>query len=254
MSEPAVVPGREAFALGEGPVGVLMVHGFSGSPASMRPMGEWFAEQGLAVEAIRLPGHGTDVEDLRGRVYTEWIDEAAGALARMREGHRTVIVFGQSMGGALAIQVAATHPGDLDGLVLCSPYVFDVRLMALPVGRLFMKQVKGIGNDIAKPGQDEGAYDVLPVEGISTMFRLLQLARVALPKVRAPALVFEAGTDHAIPRSNPRKVFEALGSERKELIHCPRSYHVITLDHDAPMVRERVLAFARELDETRATG
>jgi carboxylesterase len=254
VSDPTVVPGRQAFELGDGPVGIVMVHGFSGSPASMRPMGEWFAEQGLAVEAIRLPGHGTDLEDLRGRVYTEWIEEAATALSRMRERRRTVIVVGQSMGGALAVHLAATRPGELDGLVLCSPYVFDVRLMALPIGRLFMKQVKGIGNDIAKPGQDEGAYDVLPVEGISTMVRLLQLARAELPKVRAPALVFEPGNDHAIPRSNPRKVFEALGSERKELIHCPRSYHVITLDHDAPMVRERVLAFARELDGVREPG
>jgi len=156
------------------------------------------------------------------------------------------------MGGALAIHLAATHPGDLEGLVLCSPYVFDLRLIGLPVGRLFLKQVKGIGNDIAKPGQDEQAYDVLPMEAISTMFRLLTFARADLPKVRTPALVFEAGQDHAIPRSNPRKVYEALGSEHKELIRCPRSYHVITLDHDAEMVRERVLTLARDLDTGKA--
>ena len=231
-----------------GPVGIVMVHGFTGSPASMRPMGEWFAEQGLCVEGVRLPGHGTSVEDLRRRAWTEWSDEVLAATIRMREWCRTIIVLGQSMGGALAVHLAATRPADVDGLVLCSPYVFDVRLLALPVGRLVLKQVKGIGNDIARPGQDEKAYDVLPLDAIATMFRLLQFARAELPRVRTPALVFEPGQDHTIPRSNPRKVYEALGSEQKELIRCPRSFHVITLDRDAEMVRERVLAFARELD------
>lgn len=252
MSEPSVLPGCEPFGFEGGPVGIVMVHGFTGSPASMRPMGEWFAKQGLSVTAVRLPGHGTSVEDLRTRAWTEWFDEVAAAAAAMRDRCRTVVALGQSMGGALVIHLAATHPGDVDGIVLCSPYVFDIRLASLPLGRLFVEQVKGIGNDIARPGQDEKAYEVLPVEGISTMFHLLTFARVELPKVRQPALVFEPGQDHAIPRSNSRKIYEALGSSRKELIACPRSFHVITLDHDSEMVRERVGAFASELDAARA--
>lgn len=252
MSEPEVRPGCEAFAFDGDRVGIVMVHGFTGSPASMRPMGAWFAERGHAVRGVRLPGHGTSVEDLRTRAWTEWVDEASAATLELRERCRTVVVLAQSMGGAIAIHLAATDPGALDGLALCSPYVFDLRLMALPVGRLFLRQVKGIGNDIARPGQDERAYDVMPVEGIATMFHLLTRARAELPKVRTPTLVFEPGADHTIPRSNPRKVYEALGSERKELIRCPRSFHVITLDHDAEMVRERVRAFAVGLDEARA--
>jgi carboxylesterase len=248
VTEPFVLPGCEPFVFEGGPVGVLMIHGFTGSPASMRPMGTWLAEQGLSVIGVRLPGHGTSVEDLRRRTWTEWVDEGQGAMLSLRERCRTVVVLGQSMGGALAIHLAATHPSGLDGLVLCSPYVFDPRLIALPIGRRFLKQVKGIGNDIARPGQDERAYPVMPVEAIAAMFHLLTHARVELPRVRVPTLVFEPGADHTIPRSNPRKVYEALGSERKELIRCPRSYHVITLDHDAEMVRERVLAFALALD------
>jgi carboxylesterase len=216
----------------------------------MRPMGEWFAEQGLSVAGVRLPGHGTDVRDLRRRAWTEWFDQVVEATAAMRGRCRTVVILAQSMGAALAVHLAATQPGDVDGLVLCSPYVFDVRLLAIPIGRIFMKQVKGVGNDIARPGQDEKAYEVMPVEGISTMFRLLQFARAELPRVRTPALVFQPAQDHTVPHSNPRKVYEALGSERKELIACPRSFHVITLDHDADMVRERVRDFALDLDST----
>ena len=241
-------PGCESFTFEGEPVGIVMIHGFTGSPASMRPIGEWLATQGLTVSGVRLPGHGTSVEDLRGRIWTEWVDEVVAATDAIRERCRTVVALGQSMGGALAVHLAATRPRDVDGLVLCSPYVFDARLIALPLGRRVLKTLKGIGNDIAKPGQDERAYDAMPVEAIATMFHVLRFARVELQEVRVPAMVFEPGQDHTIPRSNPRKVYEALGSERKELIACPRSFHVITLDHDAEMVRERVLAFARELD------
>jgi len=253
VSEPSVLPGCEPFAFEGGTVGILMIHGFTGSPASMLPMGEWFAEQDLSVVGVRLPGHGTSVEDLRRREWTEWFEEVIAATSAMRGRCRTVVVLAQSMGAALAVHLAATRPSDVDGLVLCSPYVFDLRLLAIPVGRIFVRQVRGVGNDIARPGQDEKAYEVMPVEGISTMFRLLQFARAELPRVRTPALVFQPGQDHTVPRSNPRKVFEALGSERKELIACTRSFHVITLDHDADMVRERVRAFALDLD-SRAHG
>jgi len=248
---PSIRPGCEPFAFGGGPVGVLMVHGFSGSPASMRPMGEWLASQGLSVAGVRLPGHGTDVEDLRHRTWTEWHEETSRALTELRGSCRTVVVLGQSMGGALAIHLAASRPREVEGLLLLSPYMFDARLVAVPVGRLVLRRVKGIGNDIAMPGQDETAYDVLPVEAIATMAQLLRLVRAELPGVHTPALVFEPAKDHTIPPSNPRKVHAALGSERKELIRCPRSFHVITLDHDAEMVRERVLSFALELDDGR---
>lgn len=224
-----------------------MLHGFTGSPASMRPMGERLAEAGLAVEGVRLPGHGTEVGDLPGRAWSEWRDEAAARLSRLRGRCRTVVVLGQSMGGALAVHLAATRQ-EVDGVVLASPYVFDPRLRLLPIGRLVLRRLKGIGNDIARPGQDEMAYEAIPVESLATMYELLQRARADLRSVRCPALVFEPAADHTIPRSNPRKVFAGLGSDRKTLVRCPNSYHVITLDHDAEMVAARILTFARELD------
>jgi carboxylesterase len=224
-----------------------MVHGFTGSPASMRPMGTWFAEQDLSVIGVRLPGHGTSVEDLRHRSWTEWYSEVDGALTELRARCATAVVLGQSMAASLAVHLAASRPGEVDGLVLPSPYLFDARHALIPIGRRFLRTLKGFNRgDIKKPGQDELAYDRLPVPGIVTMAALMKIARTELPEVRAPALVFEPGKDHTIPASNPRRVVEALGSARRELIRCPDSYHVITLDNDAPMVREQVLTFARE--------
>ena len=248
MSEPQIRPGCDPFSVAGGPVGVLMVHGFTGSPASMRPIGEWLAGQGLSVEGVRLPGHGTDVEDLRTRRWTEWVDEAARGLASLRERCGTVVAFGQSGGASVVLALVASRPHDVDGIALTNPYVFDARLLAVPVGQRVLRDWKGVTGDIAKPGQDEHGYARTPVAGLAELSELMRFVRSVLPEIRQPIVVFRSGTDHVIPRSNARKVLERIGSPRKQLVPCPNSYHIVTLDHDAPLVRERVLAFANELD------
>jgi carboxylesterase len=252
MSSFPVRPGAEAFSLGEGPVGVLMVHGFTGSPASMRPIGARLAARGLAVEAVRLPGHGTNIEELRTRRWVEWVDEAGRGLDALRARCRTIVAFGQSMGGAVVLRLVASRPGDVEGIALANPYVFDARHLVIPVGRLFLREVGGVANDIAKPGEDESADERMPVPAVAEMAAMLRRVRRDLPSVRVPAVIFVSGADHVIPKSGARKVYERIGSERKELVPCPRSYHVVTLDYDAPLVCKRVLALALDLDAGRA--
>lgn len=247
MTEAAPLPDAEPFRFPGGPDGILMVHGFSGSPASLRPMGEWFAAQGLSITGVRLPGHGTSVEDFRLYPWPSWFAAVSDALAELRGSCTRVVILAQSFGAALAVHAAVEHPDDVQALVLLSPYLYDWRLAAVPVARFFVREKKGIGDDISKPGVTEVAYDRLPIEAIVTMSRFQKVARRELGQVRAPTLVFGPGEDHAIPRSNPQRVLEALGSPRKELVACPNSYHVISLDHDAAMVRERALEFVRSL-------
>jgi carboxylesterase len=251
VNSPAVRPGAEPFSLGDGPIGVLMVHGFTGSPASMRPIGEWLAAQGLTVEGIRLPGHGTNVEDLRRRRWTEWVHEAGRGLDSLRERCRTVVTFGHSMGASVVLRLVAARPADIEGIALANPYVFDARHLLIPVGRRFLRNARGVGNDIARPGQDENADDHMPVPAVAEMAEMMRGVRSELPLIRQPVVIFVSGDDHVIPRANARKVLARIGSERKELVECPRSFHVVTLDHDAPLVRERVLTFARDLDAAR---
>lgn len=247
MSDPRVRPGCEAFSFDGGPIGVLMVHGFTGSPASMRPIGAWLSSQGIAVEGVRLPGHGTNVEDLRDRRWTEWVDTAvAGSTPWASERARSW--RSGSRWAAVVLATVASRPHEVDGLAVTSPYVFDRRLLAAPVGGLVLRNARGVANDIAKRGQDERGDALKPVPSIRQMVAMMKLVRRALPKIHRPIVGFRSGTDHVIPRSNASKVLRRIGSERKALVECPNSCHVVTLDHDAPLVRERVLAFARELD------
>jgi carboxylesterase len=247
VSEPTLVPGAEPFRFPGGSNGLLLVHGFSGSPASLRPLGEWFAERDLSVVGVRLPGHGTSVEDLAGHGWPDWVAAVGEGLDTLRGSCDRIVLLGQSFGGALAVHTAAERSDEVDGLVLVSPYMFDPRMALVPLGRRVFRTVKGVGNDIRKPGQDEIAYDRLPVQAVTSMAAFLRIARRDLPRVRAPALVFRPGADHTIPRSNAAKVLERLGSAPKTMVECSDSYHVISLDHDAPVVCERTLAFVRSL-------
>lgn len=161
------------------------------------------------------------------------------------------MAFGQSMGASVVLATAASRPREVDGIALSNPYVFDARLRLLPLGRRFVRNLPGVANDIALPGQDENADDAMPVSAVAEMAAMMHVVRSTLPSLRKPVIVFRSGTDHVVPRSNAAKVLARIGSERAELIECPDSYHVVTLDHDAPLVRARLLGFARELDAAR---
>lgn len=239
MSEP--LAGAEPYRADGGPEGILLVHGFTGSPASLRPFAEHYAGLGLSVRLPRLPGHGTSVDDLAARRWPEWVAEIEAAFEELRVRCERVVVLGQSFGAALAVHLAAERPDEVDGLALLSPYLFDPRLRALPIAKHLRRSVRGVGDDIARPGLTELAYPRIPVPALVQMASFLRIARRGLPRVRAPALVFRPGADHVVPRSNAERVLRALGSSRKDLVECPRSYHVISLDHDAEMVRQRVL-------------
>src|SRR5207244_11931638 len=128
-----VRPGAEPFRLGAGPAGALLLHGFTGSPASMRPLGEFLAADGVTVAGPLLPGHGTaDWNDLATATVDAWTAAADGGLDTLAA-CETVTVVGLSMGAGLAIDLAARKPDRVRRMVVDHPNVGDPRLV-LPRG------------------------------------------------------------------------------------------------------------------------
>ena len=246
MSAP-VQPGAEAFEFEGGPIGALLVHGFTGSPASMRPLGEFLHGKGLAVSGPRLAGHGTSYEDLAATTWEDWYRDADAALTELRARCTSVICVGLSMGGALSIHLASKHPEVVKGLVVINPYVHDPRLISAPIGKLVMRSMKGVVNDIKKPGQDEVGYDRIPTRALPSLNRLLKTSVADLPSLRTPLIVFSSPNDHTVKPANAKLVFDRAGSPDKEMVVLANSYHVATLDNDAPLIFERTLAFAQRV-------
>jgi carboxylesterase len=238
-----ILPGAEAFRFDGGPIGALLIHGFTGCPASLRPMGEWLAAHGLTVVGPRLPGHGTSVEDLSTVTWRDWEGEVEAALADLAARCTSVVVVGLSFGGALALHLAASLPNELRGVVLINPYVSDPRMLFSPVVRLFARTVKGVGNDIKKPGQDEICYDRIPVRTLASVSKMLRTSVADMPRMQLPLLVFSASEDHTVKPSNSRLVMDRAGTSRKDLVVLSNSYHVATLDYDAESIFQQTLEF-----------
>ena len=168
-------PGAEAWSVdGDDRIGVLLLHGFTGSPASMRPWGELLAQQSWTVRVPRLPGHGTRWQDMNITRWEDWYSEADRNLRELTSRCDQVFVAGLSMGGSLSLRLAQEHPQAISGLILVNPSVHTERLdrHLLPLVKHLVGSLPGISNDIAKPGVDEIPYDRTPLKAAASMMEM----------------------------------------------------------------------------------
>lgn len=247
-------PGAEPFSHDGGPLGVLLCQGFTGSPASMRPWADFFVEKGCTVRLPRLPGHGTTWQEMQKTTWQDWYAEVERALLDLHGRCETVLVAGLSMGGTLSLRLAEQHPEKVSGLALVNPSVQSENkaLLALPLLKHVVPSLGGISNDIAKPGQDEIAYDRIPLKALASLTELWKLTKADLPRVTCPLVLFRSSEDHVVEPSNAAYILEHVGSADTEERVLHRSYHVATLDFDAPSIFEGSWAFAERL--TAAAG
>jgi carboxylesterase len=244
-----VLPGAEPYARDGGAVGVLLCHGFTGTPQSLRPWGAYLAERGLSVRLPLLPGHGTTWQDMNRTRWQDWYGCVEGELLDLRRSCQIVVVGGLSMGGCLALRLALDQPDAVDGLLLVNPVLRleDPRLLALPVLRRVVPSFPGIGSDIKKPGVTELAYERTPLHAAASLLQLYATTARRLGEIRQPLLLFRSAEDHVVPPSSGRLVMSSVSSKRAEEVVCQDSYHVATLDNDAPMIFERSAEFVADL-------
>ncbi len=243
--DPRLRPGTEPFRAEGGPVGVLLSHGFTGSPASMTPWGRELAAAGHAVEVPRLPGHGTTWQEMNTTTWRDWYGEVDAALTRLRATCDRVAVCGLSMGGALALRLAQQRPEEVDALVLVNPAIALKRLdlKLVPLLSRVLPSMAGIGNDIKLPGQDEIGYDRTPLKALASQLQLWRDVRENLDRVTAPTLVFRSREDHVVDATTVGLLMRGISSPVRELVELTNSYHVATLDHDAQVIMERSARF-----------
>ncbi|MFK8911119.1 alpha/beta hydrolase [Streptomyces sp. YS-3] len=244
-----VLPGAEPFRHEGGEVGVLLCHGFTGSPQSLRPWAEFLAEHGLTVELPLLPGHGTRWQDMQLTGWQDWYAEVDRALRELSGRCERVFVFGLSMGGALALRLAAKHGDAVSGVVVVNPgnKVHGLAAHALPVVRHFVRSTKGIASDIAKEGSAEVGYDRVPLHSAHALRNFFRLVDHELPQVTQPLLLLHSPQDHVVPPADSARILRRVSSADVTEILLEQSYHVATLDHDAERIFEESHAFIGRL-------
>jgi carboxylesterase len=242
-----LLPGAEPFSAPGGSVGVLLSHGFTGHPGSMRPWAEHLAAQGYAVELPRLPGHGTTWQELNLTRWTDWYAEVSHGLDRLRSRCEQVFVMGLSMGGTLALRLAEERPDEVAGLVLVNPSVLTKNPVfpLVPVLKWVVPAVKGVGDDIKKPGASEDAYPRTPLRALASLGALWKLVRADLGKVTVPVLLYRSAEDHVVEPENAAAILEGVSSTDVREVVLTDSYHVATLDNDAEAIFAGSVDFVR---------
>ena len=251
---PGLVPGAEPFAADGGPVGVLVLHGFTGSPQTVRTWAEHLAAAGLTVRVPLLAGHGASWRELAATGWTDWYASAEQAFAEISARCEQVFVAGISMGGCLAFRLAETKREQVSGLVVVNPSLAgDSPLIPFtPVLKYLIRAIPSIGGDIKKPGAQEGALKKTPVASVATLPRMWKTTAAELASVNQPVLVYRSTVDHVVGPGSMKVLTSALPGAEVRLL--ADSYHVATLDNDAPEIFDGTLAFVQKHSIERQNG
>jgi carboxylesterase len=250
----AILPGAEPFTHdGSDEIGVLLCHGFTGSPQSMAPWGARLAEAGYTVTCPLLPGHGRTWQEMNRTGWTDWYGEVDQAFTDLASRCRSVFVFGLSMGGTLALRLAERHGSSVAGLVLVNPSVTTLRRDAplLPLLSRIVPSMPGISNDIKKPGVTELAYRRLPLRAAASLAKLWQAVRGDLERVDQPLLLLRSAVDHVVEPVNAKIILAEVRASDVREVELPDSYHVATLDNDADVIFQSSIDFAQRVHRER---
>ena len=235
------------FFLPGGPTGILLVHGFTGSPTEMRPVGDYLHAAGLTVSGPRLPGHGTAIADMNKVRWQDWAEHVERSYQRLAGECERVFVAGLSLGSLLTINFAATHP-DLPGAILYSPatWVQNRLLPITPVARYFVKvRPSAGGSDLVDPEAEQQlwCYDGDPVPAAAELYALQRRVRRLLPTLKPPLLIIYSTGDAAIDSTSAQRTYDLAGSADKQIVQIEQSGHVITVDRQWRSVAERTLTW-----------
>ncbi len=243
-----VHPEAAPYAGGSGAFGVLLCHGFTGSPYSMRPWAQHLEAEGFRVSVPRLPGHGTTWQELNRTAWTDWYAAVERAFVDLTRRCEQVAVAGLSMGGALALRLAEQHGDAVAALALVNPCIniADPRIRLSRVLSV-LPSLPGIGGDIAQPGEGEFGYSRNPLRALHSQTRLWADVRANLHRVSAPTQVYWSRQDHVVDPSSLALIRAGIRTPDLEVVTLERSYHVATLDYDAEIIFRGSADFFRRL-------
>lgn len=231
-----------AFEADGGPVGVLLIHGYTGSAAETRPMGIYLAERDCTVRCPLLPGHGTQPQDLTRISWKDWAGKVESALHDLQSRCDTVFVGGLSLGSLLTLWLGSQHP-DIAGLIPMAPATrLQNRLMPLALLlRHFLKYnpMGPIGDDdLGDPQAAERSwcYDETPLWGAGEVYLLQRRVRRALPQIHQPILIFQGRRDVHLHPEAAGELYGAVASADRRLVWLENSGHNLLIDGERESV------------------
>lgn len=244
-----VILGAESLYYSGAEVGIVLCHGFNGTPQSMQYIGEKLSMHGYTVSIPRLHGHGTHYEDLETSTYKEWIAGLQSAYDNLRQQCEKVFVVGQSMGGALTLQIAANNP--VDGIFLINAAVTDVSYKESVTKQKLERYLVEGEPDIKKSSVFEITYDKVPLRSVHELLDLMEETKMLVSSIKCPTVIFKSATDHVVPPTNSAFIFEQVNTLNKNMITLQNSYHVASMDNDAHLIVDKIHFYIGETVSTK---
>ena len=244
-----ILPGAEPFFLPGGKRGVLLIHGFTGLPAEMLLLGQYLNKRGYTVLGVRLAGHATTVEDMSHMTGEDWMDSVRDGYALLSGICEDISAVGHSMGGLLALRLAAEKP--LERLVtLAAPAIIHPAWGAekLPpreecVGQYVPKARRNLKN---VPEAVNRTYRKMPLLCVHELFAVMEAAKKCMEKIELPILIVHSYGDHTADPRSADYIYEHVKSSEKEIFWLEKAGHLLPLEPERELVFARTAAFLDE--------
>lgn len=239
-----IMEGAEPLFLLGGKHGVLLIHGFTGSPSEMGLMGEFLHNEGYTVLVPRLCGHGTTVEEMASTKWSHWYSGVEDGYHLLKQICDKITVIGLSMGGLLALKLASEHPVDKIVSLSTPIYIVDKRLDMLPIYRLFRnfmpkkrKKFAGIASKY------NVCYTATPLSSLSSLLDLIRHVDGLLPTIHTTILIIQGKHDHTVQPKSAVYIYDTIASLEKKILWLEKSGHIVTLDIERETVFREIAAF-----------
>jgi len=271
-----------AFELAGGPVGVLLIHGLTGTPAEMRVVARGLNRAGYTVHCMQLAGHCGSFDDLLATTWQDWRNSVRLAAERLQRCTGTCFVGGLSMGAVLALDYAALYGDRVAGVLALAP-VFDHDGWSMPwyarLGRWILPPLKrlNIGRRcIAEEAPPYGIKDIAirqrivgkmhsgkseqaglpgtPWFALAEMYGLVKVVRHSMRAISCPCLVIHSDEDDVAGENNALLVWGSVSSTRIKLVWLSDSYHMVTIDRERRKVIDESIDFIRQVSVGVASG
>ena len=237
-------------------VGCLLLHGLTSSLATVGNLIPYLEARGIPHAMPTLRGHGTRPEDLRGVTWHHWYEDAERALDELLDRCECAVVMGLSMGGVVALHLAAQRPERLAGVATVAA---ALRLQVaggflLP---MLARSARLAAVDVRKAFADQSLsatatnYPTAPISAVAALASFGKLVERELPQIRVPLLTIYTPQDRVVVPAKALVIHERAGTppDRKRLLAFPNSGHEMLMDRDRDAVCEAIVAFIEECGE-----
>ncbi len=239
-------PHTKPFFFEGGKTGVLLIHGFTGSPGTMKVLGEALSEDGYTVSGIRLPGHGTHITDMENATWQNWLAEARSGALELQEQCDNVVICGLSMGGLLALILASELP--VEGVVtIAAAMELTDKLSNLAWLFKYFVRYRGDGKRDDNEHPYKISYGVTPIRKVPDLLKLQKIAKAGLHNIRCPLLIMRAMKDETVTQNAADIIHNGtINSKKREIFNLENSKHLCTVDNEANIIINKLREFIKD--------